>query len=125
MNNDESDTEPEFEPEFEPDLTLKTLKQRNNFVVYTAQNIVRNLLREWEWTVIANIDTAISRSISLWSIINPRLRACAAEGYCSRSVCACVCVCVCVCACVLPSVCPPFFSVTAATPSVKRGHIIK
>ena len=34
-------------------------------------------------------------------------------------------VCVCVCACVLPSVCPPFFSVTAATPSVKRGHIIK
>ena len=36
-----------------------------------------------------------------------------------------VCVCVCVCACVLPSICPPFFSVTAATPSVKRGHIIK
>ena len=34
-------------------------------------------------------------------------------------------VCLCVCACVLPSVCPPFFSVTAATPSVKRGHIIK
>ena len=43
------------------------------------------------------------------------------EGYCSRS-----CVCVCVCACVLPaSVCPPFFSVTAATLSVKRGNIIK
>ena len=34
-------------------------------------------------------------------IVNPRLRACAAEGYCSRSV--CVCVCVCVCACVLPT----------------------
>ena len=28
----------------------------------------------------------------------------------------------CVCVSVCPSVCPPFFSVTAATPSVKRGH---
>ena len=37
--------------------------------IYIAQNIVRNLLREWERTVIANIDTAISRSISLCSII--------------------------------------------------------
>ena len=26
-------------------------------------------------------------------VINPRLRACAGEGYCSRSVCVCVCVC--------------------------------
>ena len=47
-------------------------------------------------------------------LINPPLRASAAEGYCSRSVCVC------------PSVrLPPFFSVTAATLSVKRGHIIK
>ena len=36
----------------------------------------------------------------------------AGEGYCSPSVCVCVC----------PSVCPP---VTAATLSVKCGHIIK
>ena len=62
-------------------------------------------------------------------LINPRLRACAARviAVCvSVCLCVCVCVCVCVCACVLPaSVCPPFFSVTAATLSVKRGHIIK
>ena len=34
-------------------------------------------------------------------------------------------VCVCVRACVRASVCPPFFSVTATTLSVKHGHIIK
>ena len=36
----------------------------------------------------------ISGSTSLLFLVNPRLRACAAEGYCSRSVCVCVCVCV-------------------------------
>ena len=57
-----------------------------------------------------------------YTVINPRPARMRSEGYCSRSV--CVCVCVCVCARVLPSVCPLFFSVTAATLSVKRGHII-
>ena len=66
------------------------------------------------------------------SLINPRLRACAARVIAVAlvdclSVCVCVCVCVraCVRVSVRPSVRPLFFSVTAATLSVKRGHVIK
>ena len=51
-----------------------------------------------------------------WSLINPRLRACAA-----RVIVVGLCVCVCMC----PSVCLPFLSVTATTLSVKRGLINK
>ena len=42
-----------------------------------------------------NKGLTINTELQLFSLfINPRLRACAAEGYCSRSVCVCVCVCV-------------------------------
>ena len=57
-------------------------------------------------------ELCLTRSIRKDSVINPRLRTCAA-----RVIAVGLSVCVC------PSVCPPLFLVTAATLSVKRGHI--